>query len=416
MERYIGIRHRVKRTAEGESRPTMVAIKSGEVLVEHKLATETDELDFLLGRFPFEYRDIEPDEDLGKFRSHQVEWRKLREGEDASAFPRTHTRQRRDKKYEVARVPKEYDGLATGDTVAMVLGGSGDRFAYALSRRGQEIGATVMRIPPFVLKERRGDASSDQDHIMLVSLAEQEPSLFYAVGPRDRDLIRVQEVSRARRDAQKDRIACEQRLRSRLIGQIFLSEEGRYPEGSIEDEYDKMQANDVIYHNLSIEEKQREQELKRAVRALDIWRELFDPITGVGEVLAAGIIAPIGDIRRFASESKLKAFAGVHVLPDGRIPRKRLGSAANWNAQLRQALYLLGDQFNYRPDSPWGQRLREYKRRFRETHPEPIVVKGKKRYSDAHIHKMAIWRTLTKFVEWLHREWTRLEQEKRQQT
>lgn len=34
---------------------------------------------------------------------------------------------------------------------------------------------------------------------------------------------------------------------------------------------------------------------------------------------------------------------------------------------------------------------------------------GKKRYSDAHINKMAEWRTLSRFVERLHREWWQLE-------
>ena len=32
-----------------------------------------------------------------------------------------------------------------------------------------------------------------------------------------------------------------------------------------------------------------------------------------------------------------------------------------------------------------------------------------KRYTKGHIHKMAIWRSLTRFVESLHREWWKLE-------
>ena len=49
----------------------------------------------------------------------------------------------------------------------------------------------------------------------------------------------------------------------------------------------------------------------------------------------------------------------------------------------------------------------------RERHPEPVAVmrKGRtvKRYTDGHILKMARWRTLTKFVRWLVKEWLRLE-------
>ncbi len=133
---------------------------------------------------------------------------------------------------------------------------------------------------------------------------------------------------------------------------------------------------------------------------------------GCGEVIAAGIIAAIGDIRRFPRDAKLKAYCGVHILPDGRIPRKRLGAVANWSGEARQALYQLGEQFVYRPDSEWGRKLRTYKRALRERHPEVVEVAGKKRYTDGHIHKMAIWRTLSRFVEWLHREWTRLEAER----
>ncbi|MBI4437562.1 hypothetical protein HY631_01285 [Candidatus Uhrbacteria bacterium] len=35
-------------------------------------------------------------------------------------------------------------------------------------------------------------------------------------------------------------------------------------------------------------------------------------------------------------------------------------------------------------------------------------MEGKKRYTDGHIHKMALWRTVTKFVEWLADQWSEL--------
>jgi hypothetical protein len=36
---------------------------------------------------------------------------------------------------------------------------------------------------------------------------------------------------------------------------------------------------------------------------------------------------------------------------------------------------------------------------------------GKKRYTDGHIHKMALWRTATQFVRWLFRQWWALERQ-----
>ncbi|TAN57185.1 hypothetical protein EPN15_05275 [Patescibacteria group bacterium] len=395
MGRIIGIRHRVKRTAEGEARPTQIVIKDGYALEYHDLDDETAELDFVCGRFPIEYRQTREGENLTEFQSHHIKTQKKKESDERTL-----------------KVPSKYDGLQDGDIAVMALGGSGDRLAYALSRRGDRIGAKVLRIPPSTLKETRenlGEIKED-DAKTLISLFESSRNLFYELTPRDRDLIKVSESLRARRDAQKDRIACEQRLRQRFIGRIFLSDSGYYPEGSIEDEYDKMKATDIILRNLIGEEKEREKELRKAVNELNVWHAIFSPIKGCGEVIAAGIIAPIGNIMRFKSDGALKKFAGVHVLEDGRFARKRMGSTANWNPQLRQALYLLGDQFNRHPDSVWGQKLREYKVKFREKHPE-VVENGKKKYSKAHIHKMATWRTLTKFVEWLHKEWTRIERE-----
>ena len=89
----------------------------------------------------------------------------------------------------------------------------------------------------------------------------------------------------------------------------------------------------------------------------------------------------------------------------------------------------------------WGKKLLEYKEKFRKTHPlvEVYVTKTvggktvrevmgsydpsetrpkhlksatmKTRYTNIHIHKMAYWRTATKFAEWLYKEWWALEEE-----
>ncbi|MEK7162614.1 MAG: transposase, partial [Patescibacteria group bacterium] len=226
---------------------------------------------------------------------------------------------------------------------------------------------------------------------------------------RDRALIRLREAYSARRYVQKDRIACEQRLYQQVIGRIFLTEDGRYPEGLIEDAYDQAKANDRILTTLIEEEAVRERELKKVIQKLPIWKELFEKIEGCGEVLAAGIVAAAGDIRRFATPAKLKAYLGVHLLPDGSFPRKRLGKVANWKNEGRQALFLLSEQFNYRPDSEWGKKLRKFKQNYRARHPKVVEVEGKKRYTDAHIHKTGRWRTLTRFVERLWKDWTKLE-------
>lgn len=347
MSRTIGIRHRVKKTAQGEARPTQVCILANSQTTNLKLETETDELDFV-------------------------------------------------------------KGLQSGDKIAMILGGSGDNLAFALARRSQEIGASVHRIPPFAFKAVREKATAE-DAILLANLLSESPSSFYEVGPRDLSLIWLRECLRSRVDAMKARIACEQRLRQHLIGAIFCSPEGKFPEGDIEKQFDKAKANDKIYLALVAEENKRERELVKACEALDVYTKLFKPVVGLGPMIASRIIGAVIDIRRFETKAKFRAFCGVHVLGDGRFPRRRNNFVANWNGDCRQAFFLLGDQFNRRPNSVWGQKLLAAKAKYRASHPEVLEVDGKKRFTNGHIHKMATWYTLGKFAEWLFKEWWELE-------
>lgn len=406
MARVIGIRHRVKKTAEGEARPTQVVIVEDGKILTLDLEDDDAELDFVRDKLPVKFRKVTPEDRPNELPVRHVKWRKVKDGEAAEEMIR------RDGNlvFTAVQVPVEYDGLRVGDTVVMCLGGSGDRLAFALSRRAEELGSgtKVMRLPPFVLKTKR-TRDKDEDALTLAELCQAEPALFRETTRRDRDLIRLTESWRARIDAMKERIACEQRLYQRLVGAIFCSEDGGYPEGAIEQLFETGKASDTILQALVREEEYRERDLLKVLKTLPVYRELFVPIEGVGPMIAARLIVAIGDIRRFATDAKLKAFCSVHVLPDGRFARKRSGEVANWHPEARQALYLLADQFNRRPDSVWGKKLREYKVRLRTVHPEVVTVNGKKRYTDGHIHKMALWRTLTKFVEWLFREWWNLE-------
>jgi hypothetical protein len=246
-------------------------------------------------------------------------------------------------------------------------------------------------------------------------------------------MIRVKEALALRQDAQKARIGCEQRLYQSLVGQIFLSEEGRYPEGLIEDQYDKLKASDTILQGLVAEEELRHKQLERVVKSLEIWEKIFEGVKGCGPRIVAALVSAIGDIRRFAvpvdyngattpEEKKKRKFSainktlakvkhqcGAHIDQDGRFPRRRAGQLANWSPQARQALYLLCEQFNRRPDSVWGQKLITQKVKYRQAHPQVIEIDGKKRYTDGHIHKMALKWSATKFVEWFSREWLKLE-------
>lgn len=447
MARIVGIRHRIKWTAEGEARPTQLCLlEQGKKPITYNLDNESAELDWVMGRFPTAWRLATLTDDLTQVAEHHQLWRKVRKNENPEELAQNH-RVKNEKKKEgqkdkwvILEVPESYDGLQTGDTIAMSLGGSGNRLAYALSRRADEMGGgtQVLRIQPALLKAfREGiDREKDEDALTLAELARDEPTKFFPTTQRDRDLITLIEAYRARIEAMKARIGCEQRLRQLFIGRVFCTSEGKYPEGSIEIIYDEERANNTIYQALTAEEGARERELVRLVSEMDVFQRLFTTIEGVGPMIASRLITCIGDVRRFARAAKLKAFLGVHVMRGGRFgdmptekqfPRRRSGLVANWHPDGRQALYLVVDQFNRRPDSVWGRRLLAIKARLRVAHPTPIQVqvlddKGRPkinkktgqpimvtRYNDGHIHKMGLWRTATRFVEWLWREWTRLE-------
>lgn len=434
MARIIGIRHRIKQTAAGEARPTQVVIvEEGAKTRLLDLADDDAELDFALARYPLSHRPIREDETAASWAKRHVTWKRLKKGESADGIPEAHLRRAGKDVFVARKVPETYDGLATGDTVAMALGGSGDRFAYALSRRGDELGTgtRVMRIAPFDLKDRRGGADKADDAALLARLFAAEPRLFRATTVRDRELIFLREAFDARMDAMKARIACEQRLYQRHIGKVFCSAEGRYPEGSISAAFDALKASDVIYTALESEEGKRDRELDKAVRQLDVYQEVLSLVTGVGPAIASRIIIAVGDIRTYKTKAQLKHALGVHVMSGGKyaetpkeheFPRHRTGQVGRWNPDGRQALFLLADQFNRRPDTEWGQKLLHYKAHFRAVHPEPVMlnrvdpktkkVREVKCYTDGHIHKMALWRTVTKFVEWLFRAWRNLEQRK----
>ncbi|MBI5003933.1 transposase [Candidatus Kaiserbacteria bacterium] len=410
MVRIIGIRHRVKKTAENESRPTQVVIlnERGDQIADYELADEQAELDFARGVFPVSFRVLRNDERITDIPVRHLKLKKLKAGQEARED--RIVRDGKDRSVAV-KIADAFDGLKSGDRVAMILGGSGDCFALALARRGEDIGASVHRISPANLLDRRGDASKGQDAELLANLLIRDPDTFYPLRSRDAQIIRIREAFRSRIDVMKDRIACEQRLRQRLVGQIFCRPDGNFPEGAIEKMYDEAKANDLIYKTLCKEEAARERELEKVVEASGVWEHVLGHVEGMGSKIASRIIASVVDIRRMRSKEVFKAFAGVHVLPGGKFARRRNGQQSNWNPDVRQALYLLGDQMNRRPDSYWGQKLRANKTHFRRVHPETIIVDGVKRYNDMHIHNMALWRTFTQFAMWLYREWSRFERD-----
>ena len=441
--RIIGIRHQERKPVEPqdsgkafgfELNPTQVAIQSGKKVTSFNLPDVTSELDFVRGKFPTKYRKPDETDDLTKVATHHIKWKKLDKDDDSGQVPANLLKQKGKTWYRASAVPESYDGLKPGDKVLMMFGGSGDELAYALSNQGQKIGATVARIPSFTLKDYRTQlgTTKDDDSALLVSLYHERPEQFRDISPRDLKMIELRLVYRNWKDAQKDRIACELRLIKRERTNAYLLDPELYPEGSIEDEYDKIKASDSIFQSLVNEEEKREAELTELVTNFEVYRKVFGVVQGVGPLIAARIMVGVGDVRRFETEHKFKAWCGVHERNGGKwgdnlptelqFPRRRSGASlgkhglsrelkealaiANWQDVARDGFYQFSAQCNYNPDSLWGKKLRENKAKLRAKHPEKVG----KRYSDGHIHKMALWRTITQFAVKLYREWRHFEE------
>lgn len=146
--RLIGIRHRVKKTATGEARPTQVVIQTNGQLVRYSLEDEQAELDFVWARYPVTYRDATAEDNLDSFLPHHLKTRELKDEENPADFPQSLLQQVGKKWFLVTKVPIAYEGCRSNDTFLMALGGSGDRLACALSTASAKVGACILRCPP----------------------------------------------------------------------------------------------------------------------------------------------------------------------------------------------------------------------------------------------------------------------------
>lgn len=400
LTRMIAITHRVKQTTKGEARPTTALVRAvGSKDVTYKFDGEQEELDFVLGIFTTSRKSVTREEAEG----YRFPWQ-------AKITERS------------ASVPATYDGFHDGDIVLMIAGGSGDDLAYAFSNRAKRNfkDAAIYLVPPIHLRKKRDQSEKGKtDNELLIELFAESPELFRKCSAYEEDIIRLRSASRARHEAMKARIECGNRLRSYAIGNLFHKDFGEYPEGAVEEEYQRLVANDGVYTSLVLEEKQRQAELARLCKGSRLYRYLFEDVVGVAHLIGAPLIAEIGDITRFESVSQLISYSGLHVLDEegkklerGAIPaahgvfvRARAGSDANnYKRRIRQLVYNALDSFMKQKGSYWWMYLQVAKAKARQRNPE-MVVDGKVRNNKAHIHNRGKWRTATRFLKMVDRRW-----------
>lgn len=414
--RFIGIKHGVKRTVEGESRPTVVAILSEDGTIDRvELPDEESEIAFL----------------QGTYRPKDAE----------------------------KRTPSI--GMEGGDTLATLVEGLAGEFAAGAARIGKERGFNVVRIPGYWLKQHRSrfEGTVEDDPAILALLATQDPGLFFPVGLRDLAMVDLAALVMERQDTMKSRRSAMLRLTARV-------RRGRYRKlglttvGSLKEAIEKARAADSTIAVLEMEEKDLVAQIEGQLGAFPQYAEIFKLIDGIGPVGAAELIVAIQDIRRFSTDGKLRAYLGMHTragviavrdgkriitvpdhpkfslalprevtLPEGAayrfFPRHLKGLPGNWNDLGRQALIRFKDYHwqkwwldvedpkrrTFR--SSWTRLLdRTYARMLTSDRWKPLLDAAdatERRYLETRIRQHASYRFLQNFVRHVFNKWWRLE-------
>ena len=312
---------------------------------------------------------------------------------------------------------KGEQGLCSGDTVVTIFGGTGANFLAGLLERAQAIGATIYRTAPNNLKRFRDERNYDKkdDANTLVEMFRLHPELFHQARAQDRAVFRLRVSYMNWSNAQRLRILAENHIDTHVKERAFLDAASfTSQQQTLEQLIEAEKARDETLKFLRKQEGALKRVIGKSLKGIPIWDQYLDDILGVGPSIASQIIVTVGDIARFTSVAAFCKFCGQHCDAKGKFPRNRRGEASDWNNIARQAFYLLRQQFVYQKDPEWGRKYRDNLARLNVKHPEPVMVeneKGKKvkRYTKAHLNKMALIKTCHQFCVKLWKEWRRLE-------
>jgi len=141
-----------------------------------------------------------------------------------------------------------------------------------------------------------------------------------------------------------------------------------------------------------------------------IWDWLTN-IKGIGDHTAAKLIAQFDDPGKFATVSKFWRFSGWAVI-DGQRERNKQGEQSHYNRRLKSECFLVGEQFIKHQTPVYADIYYGEKARIRELHPEPEPAPKsawKQKYTDQHVHRMAMRKSIKIFLCHFWLEWRTLE-------
>ena len=148
-------------------------------------------------------------------------------------------------------------------------------------------------------------------------------------------------------------------------------------------------------------EKDIIKEMKKELENYPIW-EWLKPIKGINCATAAGLIASVNDIGRFECVGSLWSYFALDVV-DGHAPRREKGKEYNKHLKGKSLILgIIGDSFIKQRTPHYRDIYDNEKIKQRKLHPEAVPTGNKtgfkKKYTDMHVHRMAIRKMMKRFI------------------
>src|SRR3989344_849382 len=444
---------------EGDEKPTQCRLESMD-----------DVRLFVRGIFPTKWRKVELTEDVSSIIPLHRKYRDRKKEEPEESFAGYHpTQLEKVEKRQVGSITTkvvtemacEFAGVSSGDIVASFLGSTGARVLAGLIHRIKE-GVTVKGITVFGFMAFAPDCPDEERaSVMAKALVEKatlEDSPFYPVFESSLPQIKMGASYDTFVETQQARIAQGNRVFASASNRTFLDPNLFNSDDSIETLAEKDMETDVVHMGLIEEEERLKKELGKLLEQIPIYVRLRERVKGAAVSILAPIIASTIAIRRFPKMGSARSFWGTG-LRDGKFMKMTTGQTLGYHPGCRQAMYQFGQQIiKKNAQEFWCSRYAENVAMNKESHPNPDLVEwvkstiageekkwvesgrkfdlvpgtfeeekrtGKKvwsfpstgvtvgkgyfLYNPGHLLKMALWRTLTEWSDWLYWFWRSFE-------
>jgi hypothetical protein len=207
-------------------------------------------------------------------------------------------------------------------------------------------------------------------------------------------------------DFQLMRIRFENRLEIKKNGEPMRKHEDKNEDAIVERDEENREILKALFDNCVEQEKFLENQIKRTVHEMPMWKHFFKGVKGCGEMMAAVCLTEF-DIHKAPTASNLWSFAGLAPGKD----RKVKGQKCPFNQFLRAKLCgVLGSGF-LKANSPYREYYDNMKNRL-ESENWGTASKNptdKKRPKAGHQHKAANRYMIKMFLKDLYVAWRTLE-------